>query len=967
MSDDDMFLSSPSQSTNSFGYASSNSLAQSFTPSAPTDYSESQNLIENVVVLSQLLNTPDTDAENHFNSAKIVQVKVEFLDENGHNVSQTRYSDNEEIVSILCALVRSNDPNYMKSTVKKMCSSKMFESELQNNILHKLSNNFSKLLTNEHCPLKNDEIFNSMKEFCEIDLDKVLLECFTCSPDLLNALSILCFGKDSFNEVIQLPGSKYMKQRLLAVLSISAISRNQRVNLYQRIVGEYLKLKNTSKQGLQLIHRLGLSLVSVSIRADQDKIAKHFMKEVEERRQDIELWARRRKMLETLIEDEMQSEKGSNSAPLNVKFTPDTFIPQIHNLGSWRSYKSNVPKVVEKIQPDEHVIEIVENTETKMKALDCHLENRPALVDITFDNIDIGRVGKEFIAGESKDQSLHWTSSIVVQDIVHGIEIEDSKVNRSVFVELEEKLHVTMEEQEHLCTDYSLFVMNVIFENWPKLLPDIKKEHIPHQYSKEFEQNIPMWTGPLIFESENDLNGMQKVLTHLIDVVCPVIVNMHGKKVPIYPTTFSGDNKSEQSARSAQLAMADNGDMRDQLAFIQGRHEMLHFEFMIVEVIMDILADKQNLEEAASLSRLMQWLNPKLVNKHAKDDFYKFRDTLTDIYIALLGENLREFLKVENLENDATPEPIKNEMNPGVKQSLLFQFIRGFVIKTHDDFKDCKPTYQDVKPLPKFYPHQEFVRKRDRGCNVAEDMVENLNVDDDADMKDQSEARKGKTKPDHKYEYGGAMLSLLGQFELLIDCVKEANGLNIFLIQKKLHKIVFSTGHKNYACSMSSFKHIVLSHPVPQYSHRYMWNQFCGRAGKGNKMARDQREEHLNRFLKDGFKTLGVNLNPTNATRINNSADLGQTLVKKVTDFHRLDIPGKNHTKKDRKPIIKKISEVFKKEEIVKYKPGRKFNGPNPARSVSTGYDEARYRVWHQSKENELVKFSLFRDTFMDD
>ena len=68
-----------------------------------------------------------------------------------------------------------------------------------------------------------------------------------------------------------------------------------------------------------------------------------------------------------------------------------------------------------------------------------------------------------------------------------------------------------------------------------------------------------------------------------------------------------------------------------------------------------------------------------------------------------------------------------------------------------------------------------------------------------------------------------------------------------------------------------------------------MWNQFCGRAGKGTKMARDQREEHLNRFLKDGFKTLGVNLNPTNAKRINNSADLGQSLVAKVSDFHRLD------------------------------------------------------------------------------
>ena len=152
-----------------------------------------------------------------------------------------------------------------------------------------------------------------------------------------------------------------------------------------------------------------------------------------------------------------------------------------------------------------------------------------------------------------------------------------------------------------------------------------------------------MWTGPLIFESENNLDGMKKVITNLVDVVCPVVENKQGKKVPVYPTTFSGDNKSEQCARSAQLALADNGNMRDQLAFIQGRHEMLHFCFMFIEVIFDVLADKNNLEEGASLSRLVQWLNPKLVNKHAKDDYYKFRDMLTDIYTALLGENLRHF------------------------------------------------------------------------------------------------------------------------------------------------------------------------------------------------------------------------------------------------------------------------------------------------------------------------------------
>ena len=198
----------------------------------------------------------------------------------------------------------------------------------------------------------------------------------------------------------------------------------------------------------------------------------------------------------------------------------------------------------------------------------------------------------------------------------------------------------------------------------------------------------------------------------------------------------------------------------------------------------------------------------------------------------------------------------------------------------------------------------------------------------------------------------------------MIDSIKEGNGLNVFLIQKKMHKIVFSTGHKNYACSMSSFKNIVLEHPIPQYSHRYMWNQFCGRAGKGTKMARDQREEHLNRFLKDGFKTLGVNLNPTNATRINNSADLGQELVSKVANFHKLDSAGVSHTKKDRKPLRKKIAEVFKKEEVVKFVPGRKFKGPNPSRNVYIDFDEARYRVWHQAKEKELKNFSKFREAY---
>ena len=42
---------------------------------------------------------------------------------------------------------------------------------------------------------------------------------------------------------------------------------------------------------------------------------------------------------------------------------------------------------------------------------------------------------------------------------------------------------------------------------------------------------------------------------------------------------------------------------------------------------------------------------------------------------------------------------------------MIFELIRSFVIKTHEDFKNCKTSYEDVTSLPKFYPHHNYVRK----------------------------------------------------------------------------------------------------------------------------------------------------------------------------------------------------------------------------------------------------------------
>ena len=49
----------------------------------------------------------------------------------------------------------------------------------------------------------------------------------------------------------------------MAVIAIAAYSRNQKTNTVQKILGEYFNFSNPGKLALQLLQRLGLTLVPV--------------------------------------------------------------------------------------------------------------------------------------------------------------------------------------------------------------------------------------------------------------------------------------------------------------------------------------------------------------------------------------------------------------------------------------------------------------------------------------------------------------------------------------------------------------------------------------------------------------------------------------------------------------------------------------------------------------------------------
>ena len=559
--------------------------------------------------------------------------------------------------------------------------------------------------------------------------------------------------------------------------------------------------------------------------------------------------------------------------------------------------------------------------------------------------------------------------------MVDGRELEEEAERNILKVPLLERIRLTSQEKEHILHNYTSFVLNTIKINFPEAFPDLECVEVDHQYKKLFENEVKVLTGPLIFETESTLEGISKVIKNLIDVVCPVVSDAAGKPAPVFPTTFSGDQKTEKSARSAQLALCDNGDMRDCLQFIEGRHECLHLLFMLSDVIKECFADQNNLEESISLSRLIAMLNPKLASRKGKDDFYKFRDLYQDIYVALLSEFVRSELGVDDLRHDVTPGHINKEKEPKKKEALFVEMFRNIIKNSHADFEDCGKL-NEAEPLPPFYPQHDYLRPKYQNkpqswkptevpemsapANVHK-MVQVKFVDDnDVQLMGEVLRRAETVKPDAKHDYSSCLLSFIGQYLYLIDSQKNGNALDVFLVQKKLTKVIYSTGHKNYSSTLINFKQIILGHWSPQYSHRYMWNISAGRAGKGMKMARDQRQEHLNRYLKDSFKSVGVNLDEPNSTRINNSCDLSLKVERKIVEFHELDGSGKSHTKRDRRKQIDKLCNVFKQEKVAELIPGRKFNGPNVARSLDDLFDESSYRAWHYRKDKEMEKFSEF-------
>ena len=67
---------------------------------------------------------------------------------------------------------------------------------------------------------------------------------------------------------------------------------------------------------------------------------------------------------------------------------------------------------------DTYVNDLLGKSSDAKAALNVHLDNKPKLLTVSYDNIDGNAKSNDFVIGEERENSYHWCSSVIFEDVV---------------------------------------------------------------------------------------------------------------------------------------------------------------------------------------------------------------------------------------------------------------------------------------------------------------------------------------------------------------------------------------------------------------------------------------------------------------------------------------------------------------------------------------------------------------------
>eukprot|EP00794_Sanderia_malayensis_P002297 gene2297-2644_t len=218
----------------------------------------------------------------------------------------------------------------------------------------------------------------------------------------------------------------------------------------------------------------------------------------------------------------------------------------------------------------EEVLQSVKDESERLSSNDCNTEEDHGR-KIVFDNID-HRTEVRCMSQENQNTDEHWVSVMVTDNRISGNHLSNKRPPPDAILKMDIGLCLPDgKDHSKQIENYGYLVSRIVASKikcW-QFLNDCTIKHIPHKYSTKTKEATKTQFVGLIYENENEAQGMQKVLQEL-----------HQKFVP-YSSDAGERQFSQQAIVGDQLSVERGVNTLLQLAngFTQSeRLEGIHFE-----------------------------------------------------------------------------------------------------------------------------------------------------------------------------------------------------------------------------------------------------------------------------------------------------------------------------------------------------------------------------------------------------
>ncbi|XP_028410550.1 uncharacterized protein LOC114533248 [Dendronephthya gigantea] len=596
---------------------------------------------------------------------------------------------------------------------------------------------------------------------------------------------------------------------------------------------------------------------------------------------------------------------------------------------------------------------------------------------ITIDNFDY-RQNVHHMTEQHQNIDVHLVSVMSTENRVGGIEFSDEK-NGPAIMKLENGTFIPSDGDHQLHrSNFITLVGRILVDSIPclKFLADVVTSHIQHKYSSEMAKKTDTTFMGLIYENENDADGITNVIKELHQYV-PHGLNDDETDGKYGEQGIVGDQLTVERFVNAHCSLANGFTEKEQCNGLHPEIADWHSGNRFLQLAFQNLYSPSSNFDKCTMYADRTLINRRNVKSEVSSAANPCRQFFTlEVKARVIAAGLT-VLKMDKLED----EPAKDLSFSGDNSSKVEKtnYLKSISAKVVDEFiidgrknerilqcMDNIDLCEKAKELS--LDDNNRYRCRYEGCSktfaqygkrmkdheakhdppILEEVKQSVTVDTTSD-EDQ----------DDMFSYQKALL----EYGMLIlnfwDAISEGDGERIMRCWRFFLLYLRTEGQSAAKYSLEGLYLMCQANALlsQQAAHRLIWNRSVkNKDGPGGNIPLDLQLEFFNRIMKAAVKNLGPNASKSSLNRISHSMGVTNVLMRQFE--HELSVyrrSGKHITTSSNNDLRKVVKELLS-ERAFHVTPGRKYHHfKNMKQSLLHGLDLQKLFSWINEHKKNLV------------